>query len=354
MNFDQNIVLLDPKMDALKLQMSKFMSHAQENHMEGKKTLFFIYYSGHGMMDTQTMAVLNKKDKYTFPLERKIRTLGMVEDTMIISLFDCCREKMPKTASKGITDGDDEDEGPSKETDKYALTFGCSPTYGVEATANIAGQYLRHLRNFASEHDDKIVLPFALSSFQDKHGKAETVVHCPVQTVLSWGAPGASEYTASTSAVENFAELQDYEDVPRPAVEKVSAGALQMFKSGILGWGQSGNGARIVVKGAIPNTIHACTYTMDSTGFAATFHEEMGGDSEALMDAGQAADAQFKFAYYDKFMTWMGYKTYTGKDWIYLRKGDEVEISYDKGTKVWSTVHKPADGSAHKKRTYKD
>jgi len=63
MNYDTNLKLLEPTYDILDLQFKEFKTRAQRNHKDGKKTVFFIYYSGHGLADILTHAVVNKADE---------------------------------------------------------------------------------------------------------------------------------------------------------------------------------------------------------------------------------------------------------------------------------------------------
>jgi len=127
-----------------------------------------------------------------------------------------------------------------------------------------------------------------------------------------------------------------------------------MFKSSILGWKQTGNFARVRVIGKIPNIVHVCSYTIDSTGFSAHMHKEMGSDSTEYLDGGQAKDGQFKLAVYDAFMTWVGYKTYTGQDWMYFRMDDELEITYNPSNKRWTFFHRKVKEGKTDTRIYQD
>ena len=72
------------------------MTKVDDNFAEGKLTLIFFYYAGHGEMDNMTYAVVNSdnKDKYRFALEAQLRTLGRIQGAYVIALFDCCRMKV--------------------------------------------------------------------------------------------------------------------------------------------------------------------------------------------------------------------------------------------------------------------
>ena len=71
------------------------------------KTLLFVYYAGHGMMDNCTYVVLNGKRMY--PLEKMLRTLAKADGSYVVAVFDCCREKMPKEATRGLGSGGSEE-----------------------------------------------------------------------------------------------------------------------------------------------------------------------------------------------------------------------------------------------------
>ena len=74
------------------------------------KLLVTIYYSGHGVMRTQSMIVLNStdpKDQF-FPMEAKIDRLTRFNtNTFVQLILDCCREKLPEIEMRGGLGGDD-------------------------------------------------------------------------------------------------------------------------------------------------------------------------------------------------------------------------------------------------------
>jgi len=85
------------------------------------------------------------------------------------------------------------------------------------------------------------------------------------------------------------------------------------------------------VLGSIPNRVHVCSYTKNATGLSAYLHKEMDSESIEVMDAGQGENEVFKMKVYDKFMTWIRYTTYTGRDWMWFQAGDILEISHADG-----------------------
>jgi len=81
------------------------------------KLLVTIYYSGHGVMRTQSMIVLNStdpKDQF-FPMEKKIETLSRYNtNTFVQLILDCCREKLPEIEMRGGLGVDDVPDKPEK------------------------------------------------------------------------------------------------------------------------------------------------------------------------------------------------------------------------------------------------
>lgn len=64
------------------------------NRNEGKKTMVFVYYAGHGIMKGFTKAAcdLAKRPMQAFyPLEQQLRTMGSQADAYVMGVFDCCR-----------------------------------------------------------------------------------------------------------------------------------------------------------------------------------------------------------------------------------------------------------------------
>ena len=68
----------------------------------------FVYYAGHGVMDNTTFMVLNGPRMY--PLEKILRSFAKGDGSYVVSLFDCCREKLPAVQSRGGGFGGDEDD----------------------------------------------------------------------------------------------------------------------------------------------------------------------------------------------------------------------------------------------------
>jgi hypothetical protein len=51
--------------------------------------LFFIYYSGHGLMENHTYGVNQMDDR--IPIEEWVRKISKFPRVFTIALFDCCR-----------------------------------------------------------------------------------------------------------------------------------------------------------------------------------------------------------------------------------------------------------------------
>ena len=128
-----------------------------------------MYYAGHGVMDNTTFMVLNGKRMY--PLEKMLRSLAKSDGSYVVSVFDCCREKLPPTATRGLNLGDfdqDLDFVPENCQENLIMTFGCRPSAGVPAKSTIAFQYFKYLTKSAQMHPSGqafIALPGCLNFF---------------------------------------------------------------------------------------------------------------------------------------------------------------------------------------------
>ena len=78
-------------------------------HKEGKQTLLFVYYAGHGIQENMTEIITNGGKKFKYPMEKILRNLGKMKGAYVFSLFDCCREKVKpaeKEKFRGMGDAD--------------------------------------------------------------------------------------------------------------------------------------------------------------------------------------------------------------------------------------------------------
>jgi hypothetical protein len=61
----------------------------------GPKTLFLIWYGGHGEMDASATTQISvndpDEDKRCYPWEQKLMALASRKNTYTLAFFDCCR-----------------------------------------------------------------------------------------------------------------------------------------------------------------------------------------------------------------------------------------------------------------------
>ena len=70
------------------------------NRIANKKTLYYVYYAGHGACDNDTFIILNGKS-IMFPLEKILRVISKMKETYVVALLDCCREKLNQSEWRG-------------------------------------------------------------------------------------------------------------------------------------------------------------------------------------------------------------------------------------------------------------
>ena len=129
LGFDKIEKFWEPNHKKMKLFFTKLDAEMLERAEENKKTVIFVYYTGHGLMDERSLIVLNDpeqkpKNAFMFPLERYLRTLSENSSNYIIALFDCCRARIPKKV-RDMLDDDEEEMEPVR---NLLLIFGCAPT----------------------------------------------------------------------------------------------------------------------------------------------------------------------------------------------------------------------------------
>lgn len=106
LGFNKVVTTLDADWDTINgayTEVSRQLAKAHKDKSHATKILLFVYYSGHGVMDTTTKLVVNEEDadlRY-FPLESKLSILSGYRNTYIVTIFDCCREKLPKEEQRG-------------------------------------------------------------------------------------------------------------------------------------------------------------------------------------------------------------------------------------------------------------
>lgn len=129
----------DPDYQQVKIAIDRASQEVYENFQEGSNTLLFVYYAGHGMMDNSTYCVLNGARMY--PLEKQLRSLAKADGSYVVAVFDCCREKLKKKASRGFNPNEmkwntleDDSEwlgAPKGSQENFIVTYGCQPSDGV-------------------------------------------------------------------------------------------------------------------------------------------------------------------------------------------------------------------------------
>ena len=125
---------------------NKLQNKIAQNSSINQKTLTVVYYGGHGMMnDNQSQIVLPDASKKIplYNLEARLRAMGQEDNSYVIGIFDCCREKyneanFPKLALRGDGDANEEKEVLVEKGQNVFLIFGCPANRGVPATSKIA------------------------------------------------------------------------------------------------------------------------------------------------------------------------------------------------------------------------
>lgn len=104
----------------------------------------------------------NEQEHTKYPLESQLRAISNVENSYIVALFDCCRERISDNLrqvlrNSGAQETPDEDDGGVN----LIISFGCKPSSGVPGKSTIAVNYFEHLQRMAGT-DGSVILPNAL------------------------------------------------------------------------------------------------------------------------------------------------------------------------------------------------
>ena len=144
---------------------------ANMNFTNGKqKTLFFVYYAGHGVMDNYTEAVCNGGEKATklrYKLEENLIALSQNPGCVVTAIFACCRAKLSNEMRGGVQNRSVED---IDEDQKYIFFYGCPPNSGVQANSNISIDFFVELKKQANNEDGSVILPTAMQFFETEDG----------------------------------------------------------------------------------------------------------------------------------------------------------------------------------------
>ena len=133
-----------------------------------KRTLLYVYYGGHGVLDNTTKIVLNEDDPVLryYGLEQKLSSLSKLNNNFVSVVFDCCREELPRSDSRDIGDTDDR----KNLTDQnLCVVFGCPPLLGVPAKSTIVKSYIECVTDYLNKTGGILELPAALDFRFKKH-----------------------------------------------------------------------------------------------------------------------------------------------------------------------------------------
>lgn len=150
---DEIYVLFDTDFSTLSEQVMKKAGNLIAANWENgqRRTLVFLYYAGHGVLQNVTKAVCNKPDlrnRVFYPLESNLRVLGTRPGAFVIGLFDCCRSKFTRQMRSCVQDEANKSGNYAGDEDyrNCILTFACAPNSQVNATSTLAREFLRTIR----------------------------------------------------------------------------------------------------------------------------------------------------------------------------------------------------------------
>jgi len=109
-------------------------------------------------MDERSLIVLNdngdkpKKNAFMFPLERFLRTLAENPSNYVLSLFDCCRARVP-LAFRSMLNVPDVEEEPSH---NLSFIFGCAPTSVVSQKSPLAEAFIKHCQKYQKKNNGQL------------------------------------------------------------------------------------------------------------------------------------------------------------------------------------------------------
>ena len=123
--------------------------------MNGESTFIYVYFAGHGAQDNATSMILNGESTM-FPIEKMLRVIAGMKGTYVVSLLDCCREKIDLTKWRGTANHADlspdlqalfaaQDSIQQRHDTNLLITYGCPPSMGVPAKSTIAVAYFKFL-----------------------------------------------------------------------------------------------------------------------------------------------------------------------------------------------------------------
>ena len=147
-------------------EFSEIMNGLQEKIIQNwagkQRSLCFVYYAGHGVMDNMTYAVCNHADKASkirYPLQQRLKALSQLPGAYVCGIFDCCRERISPAMRGGFEDPSANDGVNESDYINHIFWFGCQENSGVSANSDIAVEFFRELRRVANPADGSVTLP---------------------------------------------------------------------------------------------------------------------------------------------------------------------------------------------------
>ena len=130
-------------------------------------------------------------------MEKQLRSLAKADGSYVVTVFDCCREKLAIGPTRGLSqdllneDCFNVDEWigqPEQSQENIIITYGCQPSAGVPAKSTMAKAYFKYLRKSATDFADSkfMTLPGCLNFFQNSDGKCEHSIKTAKPIMLEW------------------------------------------------------------------------------------------------------------------------------------------------------------------------
>lgn len=157
--------LRDPDRDELLRLFKRLTAECKASYAAGKRTAIIFMYAGHGIMSDMTFALMNTIDpkKMLFPIEKKVRQLAELQSTYVISLFNCCRDKVKIAKSKGgqtvVEANNLLEKDPYKDTRNAFLVYGRPPLDLLPQSTQIVSDFFELMKNLSDKDSRTVTLP---------------------------------------------------------------------------------------------------------------------------------------------------------------------------------------------------
>ena len=124
-----------------------FHNRINENTRFNQKTLIIVYYGGHGMINDNHSQIVMPDKSMKIPLynlEGRLRSLGGLDNSYVIGIFDCCRDKYTEdifhheVVKQRGEPGTEKQEVIVEKGRNVFLIFGCPQNKSVPAESKIA------------------------------------------------------------------------------------------------------------------------------------------------------------------------------------------------------------------------